>query len=241
MSVHTSRTMMLEELSLVLAKVPVNARNRDYLDAITEQNILGKPTRTTRDRTAKRLTELYTLDLSCPIFRSFRRYWDSDQTARSMLAFLGAAARDPLLRETTPFVLGVPAGEGVAPEPIARYLGEKYPQRFGESTAIATAQRLASTWTQAGFLRGKARKKRTRPRVTPVVLTFAIGLGLMCGLRGKLLLQSRWAELLDRTPGELQDLAFEASTQGWMNYKSAGEVVEITLPGNGVWGGEVRL
>ena len=71
---------------------------------------------------------------------------------------------------------------------------------------------------------------RTRPRVTPVVLTYAVTLGHLCGLRGKMLLHSTWTELLDRKPAELQDLAFEASSQGWLNYKAAGGVVEITLP-----------
>lgn len=221
---------MLEELSLVLAKVPAGAGIDVYFDAITDQNILGKPTRTTRQRIAKRLSELYALDLACPIFRALRRYWSDDPAGRPMLAFLTAAARDPLLREATLFVIGVPIGESVGSELIAGDLGERYPHRFGATTAIATAQRLASTWTQAGFLKGKLRKTRTRSRVTPVVLTFAVALGLLCGLRGRLLLQSPWTGLLDRSPAELQDLAFEASSQGWMSYKTAGEVVEITLP-----------
>jgi hypothetical protein len=72
MSVHTSRTMMLEELSLVLDQVPAGARKDDYPAAIVDQNILGKPTRTTRQRTARRLTELYSLDSSCPLFRLLR-------------------------------------------------------------------------------------------------------------------------------------------------------------------------
>lgn len=221
---------MLEELSLVLARMPADARTEDYLEAIMDQNVVGKPTRTTRQRTAGRLRELYALDPSCPIFRALRRYWAADPAGRPMLAFLTAAARDPLLREATPFVLGVPIGETVGPGPIVGYLGETYPRRFGATTAVATARRLASTWTQAGFLQGKARKTRTRPRVTPVVLAFAVSLGLLGGLRGKMLLRSPWTECLDRTPAELQDLAFEASGRGWMNYKAAGDVVEITVP-----------
>ena len=71
---------------------------------------------------------------------------------------------------------------------------------------------------------------RTRPRITPVVLTYAVTLGHLCGLRGKMLLQSPWVQLLDRKPAELNDLASEASSQGWINYKTAGGVVEITLP-----------
>ena len=56
------------------------------------------------------------------------------------------------------------------------------------------------------------------------------GLAERIRLRGKMLLHSTWTDLLDRTPAELQDLAFQASSQGWINYKAAGGVVEITLP-----------
>ncbi len=231
---------MLEELSLVLDKVPFDVDKSVYVSAIVDENVLGKPTRTTRLKTAKRLVELYALDPHCPIFRSFRDYWRGDPAGRPMLAFLTGAARDPLLREMSPFVIGVDVGEGVGSEPIARFLGERYPQRFGPSTAFATAQRLASTWTQAGFLQGKVRKTRVLPRVTPVVLAFAVTLGHLGGLRGGLLLKSPWTDLLDRKPAELQDLAFEASSQGWMNYKAAGEVIEISFPESPASRGEER-
>ena len=171
MSVHTSRTMMLEELGLVLDRVSQIARKGEYELAIVEQNILGKPTRTTRQRTVRRLTELYALDPSCPIFRMLRRYWSVDTAGRPMLAFLTAAARDPLLRDMTPYVLSVPAGETVGSEQVGSQLAEKYPARFQATTNRSTAQNLASSWTQAGFLRGKIHKTRVRPQVTPVVLT----------------------------------------------------------------------
>jgi hypothetical protein len=47
-SVHTSRTMMLEELSLLLAKVGSNGKAASYVSAIVNENVLGKPTQTTR-------------------------------------------------------------------------------------------------------------------------------------------------------------------------------------------------
>ena len=230
-SVHTSRTMMLDELSLVLEKVGSNARSDAYLAAIVEENALGKPTQTTRQRTAKRLTELYCLAPACTLFRLLRHFWSADQAARPMLALLTAAARDPLLRETTPFVQGIVVGEAVAPDQIAKHLDEKYPKRFQSSTALATAQRLASSWMQAGYLNGKVKKKRSRPVVTPVVAAFAVLLGYLAGFRGKLLLDSTWTRLLGRTPAELTDLVGESSRQGWLTYKAVGSVVEITFPG----------
>jgi hypothetical protein len=222
--------MMLNDLSLLLDRVPTQAMKDGYLLAILDQNVLGKPTRTTRERSAKRLSELYALDSSCHLFRLLRHYWGVDRAGRPMLAFLMATARDPLLREATPFVLDVPIGQNLGPDPIANHLGETYPGRFQPTTKHSTAQNLASSWAQAGYLQGKVRKIRTRPRITPVALTYAIRLGHLCGLRGKMLLQSPWVQLLDRKTAELNDVAFEASSQGWINYKAAGDVVEITLP-----------
>src|SRR5215469_7500988 len=68
-SVHTSRTMMLAELTLLLEHVGRNAKVEEYLAAIVDHNVLGKPTQTTRKRSAQRLAELYALDQSRAVFR----------------------------------------------------------------------------------------------------------------------------------------------------------------------------
>jgi hypothetical protein len=105
------------------------------------------------------------------------------------------------------------------------------PSRFRPSTLIATAQRLASSWAQAGYLRGKQTKRWVHPHVNPIVTAFALLLGYLCGLRGARLFESNWTQLLDRPPAELIELTVEASTQEWLRYKAAGAVVEITFPG----------
>ena len=230
-SVHTSRTMMFGELSLVLEHVGPKAKADEYLAAVVEQNVLGKRTQTTRKRTAQRLVELYSLDQARPLFRLLRHFWTADASNRPLLAYLAAAARDPLLRESTPFVVAISINAAVNATQIAGHLKEKYPSRFKPTTLISTAQNLASSWTQAGYLTGKVNKKRTRPVVTPVVVTFALLLGYLSGSRGKMLLDTVWTRMLDRTPAEIANLASEASKQGWMNYKAAGSVVEITFPG----------
>jgi hypothetical protein len=230
-SAHTSRTMMLAELTLVLNGVDVRVSAEDYRSAIIDDNILGKPTRTTRQRSAKRLTELYSLDPDCTLFRLLCHLWPADPSSRSMLGFLLASARDSLLRDATPFVVGVKPGEIVTADAIGEHLSHQYPKRFRPTTLHSTARNLASSWTQAGYLRGKVKKSRVKPNVTPVVISYAILLGYLCGLRGKLLLDSRWTRLLDRTPSEVIDMTHEASKQGWLRYKGAGAVVEIAFPG----------
>jgi hypothetical protein len=222
---------MLAELSLVLDSVGNHAKSDEYVSAVVAHNILGKPTQTTRKRSAQRLVELYSLDQTCALFRLLRHFWSADPSARPLLAYLASAARDPLLREITPFVVAIPMNAAVNATQVAIHLEERYPARFKRTTLMSTAQNLASSWTQAGYLTGKVNKKRTRPVVTPVVVTFTLLLGYLCGLRGKLLLDSVWTRMLDRTPSQIADLAAEASRQGWMNYKAAGSVVEITFPG----------
>ncbi|MGH8057366.1 MAG: hypothetical protein ACREOH_09045, partial [Candidatus Entotheonellia bacterium] len=231
MSVHTSRTMMLHEMELILKRVALDAPVSSYVEAIIEENVLGKPTRSTRQRTAKRLRELYALDPRCTLFRLLRYFWSSDPGNHPMLAFLMAYARDPLLREATPFVLAIPVGQIVSPGDIVTYLNAQYPSRFCPTTVLSTAQNLASSWTQAGYLRGKKRKRRCRPHLTPVVSAFALLLGYLCGLRGALLLDSLWTQALECSIAERTGLAEEASRQGWLRYKATGAVVDITFPG----------
>jgi hypothetical protein len=223
--------MMLQELTLVLNHVSANATSAIYRQAIIDDNVLGKPTRTTRQRSAKRLAELYALDPGCTLFRLLRHLWPAHPPTQPMLAFLLASARDPLLREATPFVVGIKLDEIVTADMIGEHLAHQYPRRFRPTTLHSTAQNLASSWTQAGYLRGKVKKIRVKPSVSPVVVSYAALLGYLCGLRGKLLLDSPWTRLLDRSPAEIAELTQEASKQGWLRYKSAGSVVEIAFPG----------
>jgi hypothetical protein len=60
------------------------------ISATVDENILGKRTQTTRQRTAKRLTELYSLDPTCTVFRLLRHFWPADRIGQPMLAFLAA-------------------------------------------------------------------------------------------------------------------------------------------------------
>ena len=68
---HTSRTIMLDELSLLLDAIPGNVDRKHYSDAVMLDNCLGKRTVATRKLSFQRLTELYGLDarLTNPLHR----------------------------------------------------------------------------------------------------------------------------------------------------------------------------
>src|SRR6185437_16861750 len=87
---HTSRTMMLEELSRVLEATNQDARRTDYAAAIVDGNCLLKPTASTRRLSNQRLGELYGLDTAIPLFRVLRRLWDISADGRPLLALLVA-------------------------------------------------------------------------------------------------------------------------------------------------------
>ena len=222
---------MLGELSLVLDGVPPDVPASRYREAIVGENLLGKATRSTRLKTTEHLTALYALDPAFALFRLLRTFWGTGQAGKPMLAFLAASGRDGLLRDCTEAILSAPEGQAVTAAEISHALGERYPSRFRPTTLLSTAQNLASSWTQAGYLTGKVAKRRTQPVVTPQVTAYALVLGYLTGLRGKLLLESVWTSLLDRPPAEVMDLAAEASKQGWLRLKAAGAVVEVTFPG----------
>ncbi len=223
--------MMLKELVQVLEGVAADGPSASYTDAIVEENVLGKPTRSTRERTAKRLAELYGLDPTIPVFRLLRYYWLGGVEGRPMLAFLLAAARDRLLRDCTPSVQALSIEQSVTPGEIAGWLSENHPGRFQPTTLHSTAQNLASSWAQAGYLCGKVAKRRAPPVVTPCVSAYALSLGFLHGLRGQRLLESTWAGFLDRPAADVMQLAMEASKQGWLRLKAAGGVVDISFPG----------
>ena len=70
---HTSRTIMLDELSHLVDAAPGEVSRGDYADAVMEHNCLGKRTAATRKLSSQRLTELYSLDPAVPLFRILRR------------------------------------------------------------------------------------------------------------------------------------------------------------------------
>lgn len=119
---HTSRTIMLDELSAVLAHCPPDAPRSDYATEIIEHNLLGKRTASTRRLTNQRLGELYGLDPDVPLFRLLRHFWAADDRGRPLLAVLTALARDPLLRATTPLVLSLDIGQELVKSERKRFI-----------------------------------------------------------------------------------------------------------------------
>jgi len=222
---HTSRTI----IRLLLASCPQDATRDDYLSAIRDENCLGKRTMATREASGKRLTELYALDPEVPLFRVMRRCWHADADGRALLAILLALARDPLLRTTAPAILRMQPGEELVRQELTDALTQTVGNRLNDSTLETVVQRTASSWTQAGHLRGRVRKVRQRVVPTALTTAYALFLGYLAGARGMSLFHTLWAQALDASAGELADLAMDARRLGFLDMSRSGGVIDVSF------------
>jgi len=230
---HTARTMMLEDMSLLLSCVnQPTATKKDYLTAIQDDNCLGKRSGRSRVLTVRHLVALYSLDPEVTLFRALLYFWRRDTEGQPLLALLCAYARDPLLRMSSPFIFQFPEGAAVTREALEEYLETTFPGRFSNATLKSTAQNLNGTWTSSGHLTGKARKVRARATATAGSVAYALFLGYLTGGRGASLFESEYARLLDCPKERAIELAEEASRHGWIVFKRVGNVMEVLFPNN---------
>lgn len=226
---HSSRTMMLEELQLLLAACPPSADEEAYRTAVVDENVLLKRTQSTRAKSFRHLHELYALSPEVLIFDVLRDLWDEIPEARPMLALLCALARDPSLRSTADTVLPLPPGTAVTSQMLTDAATQAYPGLSKATTLAKIGRNAGSTWTQSGHLAGRTDKRRVQAESHATSVTYALLLGHLCGMRGERLFHTMWAQALDHPVAILQEQAALASKQGWLEYRHTGAVTEITF------------
>lgn len=227
MGTHLSRTIMLVDLRRLLTLSPATADARAYRVAVIEDNVLLKPTAATRQISIKRLRELYVLNPEVLLFHALRDLWSEDAEAQPLLAMLCALARDVLLRSTAEMIIALPPGERVTPQQLEAVVRAAFPERYSEASLISLGQHVASSWQQSGHLSGKLRKVRARAQCRPNAVVYALLLGYLQGGRGEGLFQTVWSRILDVPQHTIHDQAQAAAQRGWMEYRRAGDVVEI--------------
>jgi len=227
--VSTSRTLMLGELSMLLAAMPQDASKNDYRAAIGEDNLLLKPSASTRAKTYSYLRDRFALDPEVPIFNVLRLLWERDEAGRPLLALLIAAFRDPVLRATVPAMIAREPDQAFPSREFAKIISEAFPGKLKEKTLKSTGENTTSTYKQSGHLQVRSLCVRQRVAATPGSTTIALLLATLAGSGGKALLESDWVRLLD-SPGELLlSEARVAASRGWLEYRHAGDVLEITF------------
>lgn len=226
---HTSRTIMLDELTATFAAVPLASRPPAYGAAIVEENCLGKQTVSTRRLTLQRLRELYAFDPAVPIFRIMRRLWDLDEQSRRLVALLVSLARDPLLLASAEVVVGMPHGSEFQRTPMRDALAKAVGERLNESTLNKLVRNVASSWSQSGHLEGRTFKFRRIVRPTPAAVAFALYLAHAAGLAVKESFTSGWLRVLDCTESSTLELATAAKRLGIVDLNMAGNVIDLNF------------
>ncbi len=227
---HSSRTIMLDELSNLMDTVPGDAVRDDYAYAVTAHNCLGKRTAATRILSLQRLTELYALDPRVILFRVLRDLWVRNETSQPLLALLLALARDPLLRASASAVLRTPYGNEFARQSMKDALADAAGDRLNEATLDKVVRNASSSWTQAGHFRGRGRKTRQRVDATPAATTFTLLIGFALGRRGRMLFETPWTAVLDTSPDDLIDVAVDAKRLGLLDLKQSGSMIDVSFP-----------
>jgi len=227
--VHDSRTIMVTDLRRLLATCPHVASLEQYRKAVVEDNALLKGTVTSRQGSFRRLRELYAFRRDILLFRALRDLWGEDSSAQPLLAMLCAVGRDPVLRAMAPGLLDIPEGEVVTPGKISAIVEQTSPGRYNGTTLGTIGRHIASSWQQSGHLKGRAKKIRSRADARPASTAYALLLAYLCGARGEGLFDTLWCRLLDAPEHELRQHAIAASGLGWLEYRHAGNVTDISF------------
>lgn len=227
---HTSRTMMLREMTTLLRESVHDFTLEDYKSLIVEQNILDKPTRSSSIKTLKFLTQLYGLSVDLTLFRVFRTLSDENPESIPQLAFTLAYCRDAYLYDSAGFVLSLPRGAEIISDHTRGYIEETYPGRFSLPTIKSLAGSLNSSWTYAGHFEGGMRKVKTNPKPTPHSACFTMVAGYLTGLRGELLLKSQYGKLVSATEYELATALRKAASRDLCDFKHSAGVTKVEFP-----------
>lgn len=229
---HTSRTMLLADLSSVLANCPAASSLAEYRSAIVDDNVAGKDSLSSRQRTFRYLRELYRLDSGDAPFRAMLRLWARDPQGRPQIALLMACANDQALSATSSGILSLSPGERATSEGLAEAVEREFPGSYSPSVRAKIGRNALSSWTQAGYLhrsspRAPARRQPIDP--SPGAVAMALVLGSAAGLTGERLFDTPHTALLDTSSATLHDRTHEGARKGWLEYRSRGMVTEVGL------------
>lgn len=226
---HIGRSMMFLEMRNLVISLPQTVTKDELSKAIVDENILGKPTLSSRKESLGRLTQLYGMDPSKVLFRVLWTLGHDDADSLAQLCLVCAYSRDPQLRYSFGLIRSMRPGERMIRATMERYLEEGFPHRFSVATKESMARNVNTTWTFGGHLAGKVNKTRRLAEPRPVSAAYAMFVGYLTGLRGEKLIDSDYAELVSSNRSQLQSALSLASARGLLSLKQSAGVIEFNF------------
>lgn len=225
-TIHTARTMMFYELSKVM---DFSSEDNSYKESL-KKNVFGKKSLDGVRKTSSFLTQLYGFDITSDKFKAFKYFWSiSSESEKALITFLFALSNDYLLSESISVISVCPLGNRVEIDALMENIDKYHPSQFTKKTLRSTAQNIASSWKQAGFIEGRIKNIRTQPEVTYTITAFGILLSYLNGNRGDYIFHSSPLIALCVGDSKLHHLAIEASKRDLIQYQHAGDVTVIKL------------
>lgn len=219
--------MMFREFCAFVLAMPRSVDGGDFARAVVDENLLEKPTLSSRKKSLRHLIELYGMDPSKALFRVLWDLGHADIDSLPQLCLVCAYARDPQLRHSFELIRSLRLGEVLARTDMEQHLESGFPGRFSPAMKKSMAQNVNTTWTFGGHLTGRTKKIRQLPVPRPVSAAYAMFIGYLAGLRGERLLDSAFAALVASNRSQLQAALSLASAKGLLSFKQAGSIVEF--------------
>ncbi|MBZ4194016.1 MAG: DUF1819 family protein [Candidatus Contendobacter sp.] len=224
---HSARSMMFLEMHTLVNGMPLAVNKDDFVRVIVEENVLEKPTLSSRNKSLRHLTELYGLDSSRALFRVLWALSHADLEALPQLCLVGAYARDPQFRHSFELIRTLRPGEALERSAMEQHLENGFPGRFSPAMKESMARNVNTSWTVGGHLTGKAKKIRRLPESRPLSTAYALFVGYLTGLRGERLLDSAFADLVAANRPSLHAALSLAAARGLFSLKQAAGIVEF--------------
>jgi hypothetical protein len=221
-----ARSMMLDELSIIVSSLPEDASVAAYKQAILEDNVLGKPTFSSREKSWRHLAQLYTLDRDKALFAALAQLAHAEPNSLPLLALVCAFCRDAQLRQSFEFIDRLALGASLSRLDMESHIEHGFPGRFSPKMKKSLAQNVNTTWTAAGHLKGRVAKVRAFPTPHPAATVYAMFAGYLLGLRGENLVQSVFGRLVAPDTALIPQHLAHAASRGWIRFRHAGGVME---------------
>ncbi|MBR1368473.1 hypothetical protein RJ53_02720 [Methanocalculus chunghsingensis] len=228
-SAHTGRTLMFNELSHILDITPIDCSISEIKRLVYEENILQKSSFSSRKMSFYRLKLLYTLDIQNTAFKTLRFFWNKAPDERPLIALEAALARDHILRYSAQKILPLKCDTLITKEEMIKNIQQEYGKLYTQNVLESTSRNLLSSWVQSGHLSGRVKKSRRKATAGPASLTYALLLGQLSGVEGSSLFETVLVHALDATDTEIQAYLHAAMRKGWLMYRNAGGIIELTI------------
>lgn len=240
--VISSRSIMMPELSTLMAAAPSDGDLQTYRRLAVEEDALHKASASNRLKTFNKLKLLYALNPGVPIFREFRRLSLLFPPELPGMASTLAFAREPLLRACADMVLGTPVSAPLSRASFEAWVREHAAGRFSQTMYRSFSHNLYASFFQIGYLGEAAGKCRLRQRLDarPASVAYAAFLDWLTGRNGLSLLQGSFSRTLELAKGDHLALLTAAGQLGLMRVANSGGVLHLDFT-SWLQPGEARL